>query len=89
MKYANKKYMSMFRDRRVNRKWRRIFRTVYAVIGISLIIGFLPFNEEVEIFFASAGATAGLIGMVFLWFLYNMPEKLKMQEEEIDIFNNN
>jgi hypothetical protein len=23
--------------------------------------------------------------MVFLWFLYNMPEKLKMQEEEIDI----
>jgi hypothetical protein len=81
--------MSMFRDRRVNRKWRRIFRTVYAIIGISLIISLLPLSEEVEIFFASAGVTAGLVGLVFLWFLYNNPERLKMQEEEIDIFENN
>ena len=77
--------MSMFRDRRVNRKWRRIFRTVYAIIGISMIISFLPLNEEVEIFFAAAGVTTGSVGLVFLWFLYNNPERLKMQEEEIDI----
>jgi Na+/melibiose symporter-like transporter len=81
--------MRIFREKNVTKKWRRIFRTVYGILSVSLIITFLPFSEEVEIFFASAGVIAAFIGMVFLWFLYNMPEKLKMQEEEIDIFDNN
>ena len=46
-----------------------------------MIITFFPLKEEVEIVVATAGFLAGLAGIVFLWFLYNNPEKLKMQEE--------
>ena len=78
----------MFRERRVNRKWRRVFRTLYAILAFSFLITFFPVGEDAEIFFLFAGAIAGLAGLVFLWFLYNSPEKLKMQEEN-DFFNNN
>jgi membrane associated rhomboid family serine protease len=76
--------MTMFSDRRVNRKWRRIFRALFAVIGISMIITFFPLNEEVETVVAFAGFLAGLAGLVFLWFLYYSPEKLKMQDNVDD-----
>lgn len=80
----------MFRDRRVNRKWRRVFRTLYAILAFSLLITFFPLGEEIETIFASAGLVAALTGMVFLWFVYNMPEKLKMREElENDFEENN
>ena len=73
--------MATFNDRRVNKKWRRIFRTLFAVIAVSMIITFFPLNDLAETIVASAGFLAGLMGLVFLWFLYNNPEKLKMQEE--------
>ena len=73
--------MAMFNDKRVNRKWRRVFRTLFALIGISMVITFFTLNEETEMIVASTGFLAGLAGLVFLWFLYNNPEKLKMQEE--------
>ena len=73
--------MTMFNDKRVNRKWRRVFRTLFSVIGISMVITFFPLSAEFETFFAFVGFLAGLTGLVFLWFLYNNPERLKMQEE--------
>jgi uncharacterized membrane protein len=73
--------MTMFNDKRVNRKWRRVFRTVFSIIGISMVITFFPLNEEFETFFGLLGLVTGLTGLVFLWFLYNNPERLKMQEE--------
>lgn len=80
--------MAMFSEKRVNRKWRRVFRTLYAILGFSFLITFFPVGEEAEIFFLFSGAIAGLAGLVFLAFLYNNPEKLKMQDEH-DFFNNN
>jgi multisubunit Na+/H+ antiporter MnhB subunit len=80
--------MAMFRDRRVNRRWRRVFRTLYTILALSFLTDFLPLNEEVGTFFLIAGAIAGLAGLIFLWFLYNSPDKLKMQEDN-DMFNNN
>ena len=73
--------MALFGDKRVNRRWRRIFRTLYGTLAFSFLITFFPVGEETELFFLFAGAIAGLAGLVFLWFLYNIPEKLKMQED--------
>ena len=73
--------MATINDKRITRKWRRIFRVLFSIIAISLVVTFFPLNDEVEIVLASIGFLAGLTGMVFLWFLYNNPEKFNMQEE--------
>ena len=46
-----------------------------------MIISFLPLNDDVETFFLTTGVVAAMGGLIFLCFLYVMPEKLKMQEE--------
>ena len=46
-----------------------------------MVITFFPLSEEFETFFGVVGLVAGLTGLIFLWFLYNVPEKLNMQEE--------
>ncbi len=71
----------MFRDKKVNRKWRRMFRALYGILAVNLLITFLPLNENVETFLFAVGMLAALVGLVFLWFLYNMPEKLKMLDQ--------
>lgn len=78
--------MAMYSDRKINRKWRRIFRILYAIAAVGFFIPFLSLNDVLEIFLTSTFIVTVITGLVLLWFMYNMPEKLNMLDEKQNEF---